>query len=355
MKKWVRILIGFLIFIFLSGTVLGYALYQIVLANNVTLENDQKGYLYIRTGSDFQQLMETVEKSGLIKNIRTFRIVALQKNLPAHVRPGRYEITAGMSNNTLVNMLRGGKQKPLKVTFNSVTFPSQLAGIISKQIEADSLSIISRFQDAGFLAGFGFTPETAPVMCIPNTYEFYWNTSADGFFRRMHKEYKAFWTPERLLKAELINLTPVEVSILASIVEKETSRNDEKARIAGVYLNRLKRQWNLQADPTVVYANYLMTGRMLNRVLWVHTQIDSPYNTYLYGGLPPGPICFPSIQSIDAVLNPEKHDYLFFVASSDFSGYHRFSTNYAQHIKYANEYREALRKQKSAGSNNSMP
>lgn len=165
------------------------------------------------------------------------------------------------------------------------------------------------------------------------------------FSKRMKVEYDKFWTNERKLRAELLNLSPLEITIIASIVEKETNKNDEKERIAGVYLNRLKRGWKLQADPTTVYAVYRETGNILNRVLWVHTQLDNPYNTYVYSGLPPGPICFPSISSIDATLKPEKHQYMFFVASSDFSGYHRFSTNYNQHQRYVREYQLALRQQ----------
>ncbi|MFY9145546.1 MAG: endolytic transglycosylase MltG [Bacteroidales bacterium] len=346
MRTRTKIFIGILAFVFFIIIGAGFFLYKIVLSDNIKLpDNKQPGYLFIPTGATYADMLDSIESTGYIKNIQFFRWMALHKKLDAHVHPGRYEILDGMSNNDLINMLKSGRQKPLNVTFNNITFPPQLAGSISKQIEADSIAIIRLFNNEKYLASYGLTKETAPIIFIPNTYEFYWNTTADGFFKRMKEEYDKFWTNERKLRAELLNLSPLEITIIASIVEKETNKNDEKERIAGVYLNRLKRGWKLQADPTTVYAVYRETGNILNRVLWVHTQLDNPYNTYVYSGLPPGPICFPSISSIDATLKPEKHQYMFFVASSDFSGYHRFSTNYNQHQRYVREYQLALRQQ----------
>lgn len=346
MRTRTKIFIGVLAFVFFIIIGAGFFLYKIVLSDNIKLpDNKQPGYLFIPTGATYADMLDSIESTGYIKNIQFFRWMALHKKLDAHVHPGRYEILDGMSNNDLINMLKSGRQKPLNVTFNNITFPPQLAGSISKQIEADSIAIIRLFNNEKYLASYGLTKETVPIIFIPNTYEFYWNTTADGFFKRMKVEYDKFWTNERKLRAELLNLSPLEITIIASIVEKETNKNDEKERIAGVYLNRLKRGWKLQADPTTVYAVYRETGNILNRVLWVHTQLDNPYNTYVYSGLPPGPICFPSISSIDATLKPEKHQYMFFVASSDFSGYHRFSTNYNQHQRYVREYQLALRQQ----------
>lgn len=339
---WVVVTMATLVI--LAGTIAGYFLYKALFHDNVTLPEGETGYLFVKTGSTYDDLLKDIEESGLLINFKTFKWLAARKNLQHHVYPGRYEITPEMSNDEIVNSLRSGKQKPLNVIFNNITFPAQLAGAISRQLEADSVSIMKLFNDDKYLAKFGLKRETAPVIFIPNTYQFYWNTSADGFFKRMHSEYDKFWTTERKLKAELHNLSVEKVSIIASIVEKETNKNDEKPRIAGVYLNRLKRGWKLQADPTTVYAVYLQTGAVLNRVLRIHTQIDSPYNTYVYTGLPPGPICMPSISSIDAVLNNEKHNYMFFVASPDMSGYHRFSTNYNQHLIYAREYQAELNK-----------
>ncbi|MBE0639585.1 MAG: endolytic transglycosylase MltG [Bacteroidales bacterium] len=337
---WITVTIASIVI--LAVALAGYIFYKTLFGNNVALPANQSGYLYVKTGSAYNDLLLNVENSGLLINISTFKWLANRKNLHRHVYPGRYEFKPGMSNDEIINMLRSGKQKPLNVIFNNITFPAQLAGAVSKQLEADSASIMKLFNDEKYLTKFGLTIVSAPAIFIPNTYEFYWNTSAEGFFDRMYNEYNKFWTTERKLKAELHDLTQKDVSIIASIVEKETNKNDEKARIAGVYLNRLRRGWKLQADPTTVYAVYLQTGVALNRVLRVHTQIDSPYNTYIHVGLPPGPICMPSISSIDAVLNTEKHNYMFFVASPDMSGYHRFSTNYNQHLIYAREYQAVL-------------
>ncbi|NCC72368.1 MAG: endolytic transglycosylase MltG [Sphingobacteriia bacterium] len=343
-KSFARTVALISLILILALGIAGFAVYKTIFGNNTTLEKEQAGYLYLKTGSSYTDLLVSVQNSGLLKNFRTFKLVADRKNLGKHVHAGLYEILSGMSNNDIVNLLRSGKQKPVNVIFNNITFPVQLAGVVSRQIEADSVSLIRLFHNETFLKKYGLTPATAPAMFIPNTYEFYWNTRAEEFFSRMHTEYKKFWTTKRKLQAELLNLNPLEISIIASIVEKETSQNDEKARIAGVYLNRLKRGWKLQADPTTVYAIYLETGSMPRRVLRNHTQLESPYNTYFFKGLPPGPICMPSVASIDAVLNSEKHNYMFFVASPDGSGYHRFSASYSQHLIYAREYQKALNK-----------
>jgi UPF0755 protein len=263
-------------------------------------------------------------------------MVAGKKNLQAYVNPGRYEILPGMSNNQIVDMLRSGKQKPLNVTFNNIRTTSQLAGVIARQLEADSLSLIGLLKNHGFVGKYGFNAETIHCMFIPNTYQFFWNTTAEGFFERMNREYKVFWNESRTRSAQKQKLSPAEVSILASIVEKETNKSDEKPRIAGVYLNRLRDNWLLQADPTLVYAS----GDFgLRRVLNIHKEIESPYNTYKKAGLPPGPICIPSINSIDAVLNAENHDYYFFVARPDDSGYHNFSKSLRQHNEFVHQYR----------------
>jgi UPF0755 protein len=341
-KMFFKIFIGFASILFIIGVAAGVLFYRAVYHNNTLLAEGEIAYLFIKTGSSYNDLLESIEQSGLLRNTRTFGWLAGRKNLSGHIYPGRYEFRHSMSNDEIVDMLRSGAQKPLNVTFNNIRTYGQLAGIISRQIEADSLSIMQLFDDEEYLTAFGFDRKSAGAMFIPNTYQFWWNTSADGFFKRMFAEYNRFWNKDRLHKAGIVGYTPVEVSIIASIVDRETNKNDEKARIAGVYINRLRKNWKLQADPTTVYAHYLLTGEWLNRVLRVHTQIDSPHNTYAYAGLPPGPICVPSIAGIEAVLNYEKHDYMFFVAGADMSGYHRFATNYNQHLRYAREYQSAL-------------
>ncbi len=258
-----------------------------------------------------------------------------------NVKPGKYQVKARMNNKELVSLLRSGKQTPVKLTFNNVRTVQQLAGLVSRKIEADSISIVDFFHDEYYQRSYGFTPQNSMSVLIPNTYEMYWNTSAKQFFERMAKEYKKFWTDARKQKALEINLSQTEVSALASIVEQETRKNDEKPIVAGVYMNRYIKGWKLEADPTLVYALGDFTVR---RVLSVYKEIDSPYNTYMYTGLPPGPICIPSVASIDAVLNYAKHNYLFFCAREDFSGYHSFAKTYNDHLINARRFQKALNK-----------
>ncbi|MFP4469068.1 MAG: endolytic transglycosylase MltG [Bacteroidales bacterium] len=341
-KNLLRILAVILILIVVAGGTIAFLFWRAVYKENVNLNGSETAYVYISTGSEYGDLLQSVKEAGVLKNANTFRWLAGRKNLPHHVYPGRYEFTAGMNNDEIVDMLRSGAQKPLNVIFNNIRTSEQLAGVISRQIEADSAEIMRLLNDENILDELGLKPETVKTIFIPNTYEFFWNTSAEGFIERMYKEYRLFWNENRLRQAEQQKLSPLQVSILASIIDKETNRNDEKARIAGVYLNRLRNGWRLQADPTVVYAFYLENDSLLNRVYRRHTNMPSPYNTYLNIGLPPGPICIPSISGLEAALRPEDHDYWFFVAKADGSGYHHFSKTYNQHLRYAREHYDAL-------------
>ncbi len=346
-KRVVRLVVVLAIVFVWIGACVGFLFWSAVYKNNVTLKPDEKGYLYVPTGSDYNDLLQAVDASGYLKNMKTFKWLAQRKNLPAHVYPGRYEIIPGMNNNQLIDMLRSGAQTPLNVTFSYVRTLPQLAGIIARQLEPDSATLLHEMlSENNYPVNDGFNTETFQAMYIPNTYEFYWNTTAGKFVERMKKEYKKFWNAQRLQKAKAEKLTPVEVSVLASIIDRETVMDDEKPRIAGVYLNRLHKGWKLQADPTVVYAFYLQNDSLLNRVYKKHTQIQSPYNTYLHKGLPPGPICIPSIAGIDAVLNAESHKYMYFVAKPDGSGYHHFSKTYKQHKNYARQLHRELNKRK---------
>ncbi len=339
------LIISFAIVILAAGTG-GFLFWKAVYKNNISLDAGQVGYLFIKTGSDYPGLLSELISTAYLKNIKTFDWLAQRKNLPNHIYPGRYEIKPGMNNDEIIDMLRSGAQKPLNVTFNNIRTTAQLAGAISKQIEADSASLLIEIMNGENYSASAFNPETYSVVFIPNTYEFFWNTSAKGFVKRMVNEYDKFWGGPRKQKAKLQNLSAVEVSIAASIVDKETNRDDEKARIAGVYLNRLRKGWKLQADPTAVYAFYIQNDSLLHRVYKKHTQIDSPYNTYVNKGLPPGPICIPSIAGIDAILNAEKHDFMYFVAKADGSGYHQFSKTYKQHQKYARQLHKELNTRK---------
>jgi UPF0755 protein len=269
--------------------------------------------------------------------------VAIKKNYPRHVYPGRYILRGGTSNDRLVNMLRSGSQEPVKLVFNNIRSKEDLAGTLAEQIEADSAGILGLFSNVERIEENGLSPETAIGIFIPNTYEMYWNTSAEELFERMMREYRIFWNEERLSQARRIGLKPMEVITLASIVDEECLMREEEPSIAGVYINRLNRRMRLQADPTVRYA----AGDMnITRVLKKHLLIESPYNTYRHGGLPPGPIVIPSISAIDAVLEYDRHDYLYFCAKEDFSGYHNFATTLAQHNENARSYQKALNRRK---------
>ena len=314
-------------------------MYKVFLKPNIWVKDDQTSALYIPTGSTYDDLKTALYEKGIIINRFTFEWLAKRKNLPSNIRPGKYTIHDGMTNVELISLLRSGRQTPVKVTFNNIRTKENFAERIAREIEPDSVEIIHLLNDSVYLKIFGFDNETILTMFIPNTYEMYWNISAKDLMDRMFTEYNRFWNTSRKQKAELIGLSQIEVSILASIVEKETNQNDEKERMAGVYLNRLQKNWMLQADPTVVFATGDFT---IKRVLNVHKEIDSPYNTYKYYGLPPGPICIPSIASIDGVLNREIHKYMFFCAREDFSGYHSFAETHAQHTIHANKYRRAL-------------
>ncbi len=338
--KVIIIISTILITILVITGIYAYKYYNYIFAPNVDLGTQQTDYLYISTGSDYNDVLDILVENKIIINRESFEFVAGKKNYPSIVISGRYQISNGMSNNELVNLLRSGTQSPVNVTFISLRTLEILAGRVSVFIEADSLNLINKMKDPDIHAKYGFNENTFISMFIPDTYQFYWNTSADGFIERMAKEYRFFWNEQRKSKATELGLSQSEISTLASIVEAETQKNDEKERIAGVYMNRLKRGWLLQADPTVVYA----TGDFsIKRVLKKHLEIDSPYNTYKYTGLPPGPINIPSVSSIDAVLNYEKHSYMYFCAKDDFSGYHSFAITLQQHNANARKYHQALR------------
>ena len=317
----------------------GYWLYRSVMSPNVQTAGGKDVELFIPTGSDYNQVKTILADAQFIINEKSFNWVANKKELPDNIHPGRYIVKDGMSNNQLVNMLRGGLQSPVKVTFNNIRDVDMLAGRIADQIEADSTSISNLLHNQQYINQLGFNSATIPALFLPDTYEFYWTTDAEGFVSRMFQEYNKFWSDERKQQAAAKNLTPIQVSTLASIVNKETNMSDEMPRVAGVYLNRLKNNWLVQADPTLVFA---WKDFSIRRVLDSHKEIESPYNTYKYIGLPPGPICIPSLAAIKAVLNAEEHHYFYFCAREDFSGYHNFAKTLAEHNRNAAKYQQAL-------------
>ena len=339
MKKRLTFVLGIVAILVVVAILAGFKLYNMVMKPNVVTPDQKEFSLYIPTGADFDQVKDSLYGNHLIIDPGSFEWVARHKDYPSHVKPGRYVLKNGMGNNQLTNILRGGLQTPVKVTFNNIRDVKMLAGRVGTQIEADSASIAAYLTDNVNLNKLGFNSLTIPAMFLPNTYEFYWNTDAEKFVEKMKGEYDKFWNEERRNKAKTLGLSPVQVSILASIVDKETNKTDEMPRIAGVYLNRLRNGWLLQADPTLVFA---VGDFDLKRVLNIHKEVESPYNTYKYAGLPPGPICIPSLQSINAVLNAEKHNYYYFCAKEDFSGYHVFAKTLTEHNRNAQRYQRAL-------------
>lgn len=299
--------------------------------------------IYIPDEASYGQVIDSLETNLNVRNLKLLKWVAEKKKYPLLVKPGRYVIDEDMSYYALVDLLRSGRQSPVNVTFNNIRTLNDLAAKVGGKIEADSADIMNFLSDPDNYAKDGFTKENIIAAFIPDTYEFFWNTTAGGFYDRMLKEYKKFWNENRLARAKKKNLDPLEVSILASIIDDEVTKADEKPRIAGVYLNRLKRGIPLQACPTIKFA---LNDFTITRVLTKHLSIESPYNTYKYRGFPPGPIGCPSKEGIEAVLNAEDHDYLYFAAKADFSGYHNFSRTLSEHNRYAAEYQRELNKRR---------
>jgi len=299
-------------------------------------------YVKIPTNSTFDEVVDLLKEDRIIKDERLFRRLANYMEYPRNpMRAGRYKIEEGWTMIDLIRHLRGGKQAPVDLVLHNERLIENVAAKAARFIEPDSLDLLNQLRDDTLLDTIGYNDETLMALFIPNTYEFFWNTSPATFVKRMRREHDAFWGKnDRRKKASNLGMTSTEVYTLASIVEKETLKNSEKPRMAGVYLNRLDRGMRLQADPTAVFARRDFGAK---RVTDYHTKFDSPYNTYIYAGLPPGPISMASIASIDAVLNAEDHDYLYFCAKGDGSGLHAFAKTLAQHNRNAARYRQNLR------------
>ncbi len=335
-KIIVLLAIGLLLFVVLSA---GVKAYEILYKPNVHLTGSKPFSLEIKTASTWQDVQKQFRENHLLRNTGNFFRAAKLMKYPESIKPGRYFIKAGMNNLEIIRKLRSGNQDPVRLTFNNARTKEDLAGKIAKQLEFDSVSLLNQMNDPAALAPYDVTPNAVLTLFIPNTYELFWNTTPKKFLDRMYRESQDFWNEKREEKRRELGFSRLEVITLASIVEKETNKNDEKQDMAGVYINRLQKGMLLQADPTLVFAS----GDFgLKRVLNVHKKIDSPYNTYMYKGLPPGPIYLPSISSIDAVLNYHKHNYLFFCAREDFSGYHNFAATLAEHSRNRDLYIKAL-------------
>lgn len=329
--------IGFII-VALLALWLGYRLYQRVMAPAVFLDEESVVF-YVDDGTSFPDLSSSLLDNGYIRDSAAFRLLSERKGLTERIRPGRYRLKDRMSLNALVNMFRGGVQEPLRLVLRPERDVDDVIAFLGTELQPSAEDFRKSLFNDSLLNTVGLDRESAELLLIPNTYEFWWTTSADAFVKRMTEEYDDFWSSSRRQKAAAINLSPKDVGILASIVQEETTKTEEMPRIAGVYLNRLRLGMLLQADPTVKYA---VGDPGIRRVLHKHLTVDSPYNTYKNKGLPPGPISMPEIQAMDAVLNAEEHDYLFFCARADLSGYHAFARTNAEHARNANAYRRAL-------------
>lgn len=317
-----------------------FYIYQIFLTPNILIDKgDKEVELLIPHGATIETVRDSLKKKDMVHNHMSFFFLTRLLGYNEKVRPGRYVIKPKSANLQVIRKLKRGEQDPIKLTFNNIRLKNELSVALGDRLEFSKEEFDSLMNDTSLVNLYGFDTTTIMAMFIPNTYEVYWNTSAKKLFDRMHEEYKKFWNEERMQKAKDLNLLPIQVSILASIVEAETQKNVEKARIAGVYLNRLKVGMPLQADPTVKFA---VGDFAIKRILEGHTKIDSPYNTYMYTGLPPGPINLPSVVSIDAVLNAEKHNFIYFCASPINPGFHDFAVTYNEHVNNANKYRKYL-------------
>ena len=315
--------------------------YKVFFKSNTSFSEDFV-YVYVNSGSSKDEMISSI--SSYIIDIESFKKAAKTKKYLENIKAGRFIIYKGDGNNNIINSLRS-KNIPLNITFNNIQTIQEFSGYISKKIEADSISLIESFTDENFLKSLNLSQESVLSLFLPNTYEFFWNTSADNFREKMVREFNNFWNENRIDKAKKIGLNPVEVSVLASIVQKETPKVDERPTIAGVYLNRLSKRMKLQADPTIVYVIKRKEGfdKKIRRVLYKDLRIKSAYNTYLNKGLPPGPIVTPDFSAIEAVLNPSSHNFIFFVADVSNPGYHLFSRTLVEHNRKKRQYTKWLK------------
>ena len=340
-----KILLAIVLIGLVAAGAFAYMVYSTFFTPNTAFNNDE-AYLYIPSNSSFAALKEQLEP--LLEDVDAFETVAVRKKYSENIKGGKYALRKGMNNNDIVNTLRS-QNLPVKVSFNNQETLENLAGRISSQIEADSLSLLQAFNDQDFLKENGFDDHTKLCVYLPNSYEFFWNTGPVDFRDRMLKEYERFWNEDRMQRAGKLKLSPLAVISLASIVHKETAKVEERPRVAGLYLNRLKQNMLLQADPTVIYAIKKHSGNfdtVIKRVLYKDLELSSPYNTYKYSGIPPGPITMPDISAIDAVLNAEKHEYLYMVADVEHFGYHIFAESLAQHNRNKVQYIRWINEQK---------
>ena len=298
-------------------------------------------YLHIKTGSTYQDVKNTLEKDQFISSPAFFEIVANKTDYPQKVKAGMYNIKKGMNLINIVRMLKNGQQEPVNLVITKLRTREDLAALAGRKFECDSAAFMAYISNADSLKQFNLDSNTVMTNVFPNTYTYFWNTTASKIFAKLRSNYETFWTPERISQASEHGLNPQTAYTLASIVEEETGKKEDKGKIASVYLNRIAKGMRLSADPTVKFA---LRQFGLKRIYEKHLAVESPYNTYKITGLPPGPICTPSPQTIDAVITSPKTNYLYFVAKANLDGYSNFAETYEEHLKYAREYQQALNK-----------
>ena len=301
-------------------------------------------YLYIRTGATYGQVLQQLEQDTVLRSPAVFNFVAGRMSYPDNVKAGKYEIKSGMSVLSMIRMLHNGRQVPVKIVITKFRTPEGFAEAVGRKLESDSGTIAAFVHNEDSLRQFGVDSNTFLTIVIPNTYTYFWNTPASGLFRKMYTAYKAWWTPSRIQAAQARGLTPTTATILASIVEEETNAQADKGKIASVYLNRMAKDMTLGADPTIKYA---LRDFELKRIYDQQLKVESPYNTYIHKGLPPGPICTPSEATLEAVLRSPSTDYLYFAAKPDFSGYSNFASTYKEHLEFAKAFHDAQDKQQA--------
>jgi UPF0755 protein len=332
-----KLILALLLLIVLVGAFLAWT----ILLPNTNVDGSTK-YLYIRTGQATRiDVMKTIRDSNFLKSPGVFEFVANRLEAWSKLKPGKYELSKGTSILTLVRKLRNGTQVPVNLTITKIRTKEQLAAMVGRRFETDSARMINFLNSPDSLKKYDLDSNTVMAAVFPDTYTYRWTSSPSTIFEKLYDQYEKIWTDERKAKAAQHGLSPVQAYTLASIIEEETNINEDKPLMASVYMNRLKKGMRLGADPTVKFA---LKDFDLRRIYQKHLQTNSPYNTYRFAGLPPGPICTPSLKTLDAVLNAPQTDYLYFVAKSDFSQKHVFTTNYADHLKYAREYQQALNK-----------
>lgn len=308
-------------------------------ASSNTADFGESTSIYLKENASIDDVFAEMQKRNVLMDIESFKESAERMNLGEHIHPGKYKMTSGMNNHDIISLLKSGRQEVVKVVINKLRKKEHIAKLFAKKTSTDSATFMKLFNDNGFLKKYGIDSNNVQALCIPLTYDVYWNIKPEELLDKLFKAYERFWTSERIALAQKLNLSQSEVITIASIVDEETNKNDEKENVASVYLNRIRKGMKLQADPT---ARFAYGDFSIKRVLNKHIRFDSPWNTYKVEGIPPGPICTPQSSSIDAVLANKQTEYIFFCAKEDFSGYHNFAKNGTEHEANANKFRKAM-------------